>query len=151
MAQFINVTSRYGNNSKRYAEALVATCPARLDDGGQRTGTPPTYVTSGDSLVSNIIEPNTVVKKVYLRIKEAFPAGTKISVDIAGTAYFTDVAADVEGLTVSTTEDQLYNRGQAVSTAIVNGPDGTEITEGVAEVIVDGVSINLKNGNYSAY
>ena len=150
MAQFINITPRFNNQDKRYAEAVVMTCPAQLQEPSPRTGQGATYVTSGDSLTAAVIEPDTVIKKAYIVVDEAFPSGTKLSVDIAGTAYFTDVAGDALGATVSTVEDVYLKNGQTISVLIVNGPAGSEITEGVARVILDVVTPTLKNGNYSA-
>jgi len=150
MAQFISIQNRFNNQDKRYAEAIVMTCPAMYEEGGQRAGTPPKYVTSGDSYTAQIVEPGTIVKKAYLVIDEAFPTGATISVDVAGNTFFSDAPADAKGITVSTLEDVHLANKQTISVMIVNGTEGTVIQEGVARVVFDTVSINLKNGNYSA-
>jgi hypothetical protein len=146
---FIGVTNRFLNENKRYAEAVVMTCPAIIDEGSQRANIGPTYITSGDAWTAQTIEPDTIIQKVYLIIDEAFPSGTTVSVDIAGTAYLTDIAADATGMTVSTTEDVYIKNGQTITVGVVNGPAGTEIQTGVARVVVDTVHPNLKNGQYA--
>ena len=149
MAQFISIADRFNNRDKRYAESVVMTCPAVYDEGSPRTGSGDKTITSGDAYTAAIVEPNTIVKGAYLIIDEAFPTGATISVDIAGTSYFTDVAADSVGMTVSTLENQFLRNGQTISVMVVNGAAGTPIAEGVARVVLDTVSTNLKNGNYA--
>ena len=151
MAGFINVTNRFTNQDKRESEAVVVTCPAMIEEGGQRTGTPPTYVGSGDALTAAVIEPDTVVQNVYLIVDEPFPAGTTASVDIAGTTFFADVAVDAKGLTVSTQTDKFFENGQTVTVGFVNGAVDTPIEEGVLRVVIDTLHPSLKNGNYAAH
>jgi len=147
---YVNVTNRFNNQDKRYSESVVMTCPAQLDEGGQRVSTPPTYIKSGDAWTSATVSPGTIIKRVYLIIDEAFPAGTTLSVDIAGTAYFTDVDGAATGITVSTTEDVYLKLGQTITTGVINGTTGSEIASGVCRVVLDVVSPNLKNGQYAA-
>ena len=146
---YVNITNRFTNQQKRYAESVVMTCPAVINEGGGRANIEPTYIGSGDAWTANIVEADTIGKKVYLIIDEAFPTGTTISVDIAGTAFFTDAAADAVGTTVSTVEDTLWKNGQTITTMAVNGAAGSPITEGVARVVIDSVSLSLNNGNYA--
>jgi len=149
MAQFISIADRFNNRDKRYAESVVMTCPAVYEDGSPRTGSGDKEIASGDAYTAAIIEPGTIVKKAYLIIDEAFPTGAKISVDIAGTAFFTDVAGDATGVTVSTVEDKFFQAGQTITVGIVAGTAGTPVKNGVARVVLDTVSTNLKNGNYA--
>lgn len=151
MAAYINVTNRFLNQDKRYTEAVVMTCPAQLDDGGQRTGTPPTYIQSGDAWTAATIEPDTIISKVYLIVDEAFPSGATLSVDIGGTAFLSGVAADATGLTVSTTEDVLMKNGQTITVGITSGTPGTNVTVGSARVVVEAIHPSLKNGQYAAH
>jgi hypothetical protein len=150
MAQFRNVTNLFNNQDKRFAEAVVMTCPAMISEGSHRTGQGPVYIQSGDAWTAAIVESDTIMKKVYLVVDEAFPSGTTLSVDIAGTAYLTDVPGDATGLTVSTTEDAFLKAGQTITVGVVNGAAGTNVTEGVCRVVIDSVSPSLKNGNYAS-
>ncbi len=149
MAQTLNITNRYNNQDKRYAESVAVTLPALLEDGGVRLSTPPVYMQGGDAYTAAVVEPDTIVKKAYLIIDEAFPAGTLLAVDIAGTTFFTGVDATATGLTVSTTEDEYFANGQTITVA----PTGVtgDITTGVARVVLDTNSPSLKNGNYAAW
>jgi hypothetical protein len=150
MASYVNVTNRFLNQDKRYTEAVVTTCPAMLDEGGQRTGTPPTYIKSGDAWTAATVEADTIVTKAYLIIDEAFPSGATLSVDIAGDAYFSAVAADSTGIQVSTMVDQYYKSGQTVTVGITSGTAGSNVTEGLARVVFETIHPNLKNGQYAA-
>jgi hypothetical protein len=150
MMAYVNVTNRFLNQDKRYSEAVVMTCPAIIDEGSQRANIGPTYITSGDAWTAQTIESDTIIQKVYLIIDEAFPANTTISVDIAGTAYLTDVDGSVEDMTTSTTEDVLIKNPQTITVGVVNGPAGTEIQTGVARVVIETVHPSLKNGQYAA-
>ena len=147
---YVDVSNRFLNRDKREAEAVVMTCPAIVDEGSQRTNIGPTYIKSGDAWTAQIIERDTIIKKVYIIIDETFPTNTMLSVDIAGTAYLTDVDGAAEGLTVSTTEDVLIKNPQTITVGVVNGPAGSEITSGVARVVVDTVHPTLRNGQYAA-
>jgi hypothetical protein len=150
MAVYRNVTNLFNNQSKRYAESVVMTCPAMISEGSHRAGTPPTYIQSGDAWTAATVEPDTIIKNAYLIIDEAFPAGATIDVDIAGTAYFTNVAADATGLTVSSVENVHLKNGQTITVSIASGAAGTDVITGVARVVLDTVSPSLKNGNYAA-
>ena len=146
---YINVTPQFGNQDKRSAEAVVMTCPAMIKEGSARTGQGPEYITSGDAWTAATVEADTIVKKAYLIIDEAFPANTKLSVDIAGTPYFVDVDGAVEGIVVSTEEDGYFKLGQTITVGVVNGTAGTSIESGVCRVVLDEVSVSLRNGNYA--
>jgi hypothetical protein len=149
MATYRNVTNLFNNQDKRFAEAVVMTCPAMISEGSHRTGQGPVYIQSGDAWTAAIIEGDSILKRAYLVIDEAFPAGATLDVDIAGTAYFTNVAADSEGLTVSVVEDNLLKNGQTITVSIASGAAGTDVTEGVCRIVIDSVSPSLKNGNYA--
>jgi hypothetical protein len=149
MAAYINVTNKFLNQDKRYSEGVVMTCPAIIDEGSARAGQGPTYITSGDAWTGAVVEPDTIVKKAYLIVDEAFPAGATLSVDIAGTAYFVDVPADATGITVSTIEDGYFANGQTITVGIVAGSAGSDVVSGVARVVLDTVHPSLKNGQYA--
>ena len=142
-----NLTNLFNNQDKRYAESVVMTIPAQLDEGGQRLATPPTYIANGDALTAAVVEPDTIIKGVYLIVDEAFPAGTTLDVDIAGTQYF--VAADVasKGIQVSSVENIYLTNGQTITVGV--NATGT-VAAGVARVVLDTVSPSIKNGNYAA-
>ena len=146
---YISIGERFNNRDKRFAESVVMTCPALYEEGSPRTGSEDKYIGSGDAFTAQIVEPATIIKAAYLIIDEAFPAGTTITVEIAGTNYFVDAAGDAIGITVSTTENVLLNNKQTITATFVNGTAGTPITEGVARVVLDTVSTRLKNGNYA--
>jgi len=149
MAQTVNITNRYNNQDKRYAEAVVVTLPAQLEEGGVRLSTPPVYMQGGDAYTAAVVEKDTIIKKAYLVVDEAFPANAVIDVDIAGTAYFTSAAITAPGVTVSAVEDKYFANGQTV-TCTVTGITG-DILTGVARLVFDTASPSLKNGNYAAW
>ena len=143
----IDLTNRYTNQQKRFAEAVAMVIPSQLEEGGSRLATPPVYIDFADSVKASIIEADTLVKKAYLIIDEAFPAGATITVDIAGTTYFAAAPLD-GGLVVSAIEDQHFVNGQTI-TCTFGGGSGAIMT-GVARIVLDSVSPRLKNGNYAA-
>jgi len=146
---YVNVTPQFGNQDKRLAEAVVMTCPAMIKEGSARTGQGPEYIASGDAWTASTVEADTIVKKAYLIIDEAFPTDTKLSVDIAGIAYFTDIDGAAEGVVISTEEDTYLKLGQTITVGIVKGPAGTQVESGVCRVVLDKVSVSLRNGYYA--
>jgi hypothetical protein len=149
MAQTINITNRYNNQDKRYAEAVVMTVPTLLEEGGVRLSTPPVYLQYGDAVTSATVEADTIIKGAYLVIDEALPAGSLVNVDIAGTSYFVGVDGTVEGLTVSAESDNLLKNGQTITVSVTGGSG--DITSGLFRVVLDVVTPSLKNGNYSVW
>jgi hypothetical protein len=145
----VNLTNRYNNQDKRFAESVVMAIPAQLEEGGARLSTPPVHAQYGDALTAAIIEPDTIIKTAYLIIDEAFPAGTTVDVDIAGTAYFTAVDVTSEVMVVSSVQNGHFKNGQTI-TVVFSGGTGN-ITTGVARVVLDTVSPLLKNGNYASW
>lgn len=143
----VNITNRFLNENKRYAEAVVVTVPAVLNEGGGRGQADPTYYQGGDSVAAAVIEADTLIKRAYIDIEEAFPAGALIAVDIAGTNYFGNVPADASGITVSTEEDNIFRNKQTVSLTI-SGVTG-DITTGKARIILDCIHGSLNNGQYA--
>ncbi len=150
MGSIVNIHNRFNNPDKRYAEAVVMTCPALVTEGSPRSGSGPTYIKSGDAWTAQVIEKDSVLKKVYLIVDEAFPTGATLDVDIAGVAYFTSAAIDSKGVTVSTIEDALAGNKQTITASITSGASGTDVTEGKLRIMVDSVSLSVKNGNYIA-
>lgn len=143
----INITNRFNNPDKRYAEAVVMSVPAVINEGGGRTQADPVYTQFGDDMVANVIERDSVLKKVYLVVDEAFAATATVTVDIDGTAVFTDADAATEGLTASATEDLLVEAGAAITVTL--GTLTGDATVGSLRVVADAVSMSVKNGNYS--
>jgi hypothetical protein len=144
----VNLTNRFVNQNKRYAEAVVMTVPAMLETGGNRLSTPPVYTQYGDTEVAAIVEADTIIKTAFLVIDEAFPASSLIDVTIDGVTYFSAVDATVTGLTVSTTAEQLVTTGQNIE-VVISGGTG-DITEGSLRVSLDTDSLSIKNGNYAS-
>ena len=145
----VNITNRYENQQKRYAEAVVATLPSQLEEGGVRLSTPPVLAQFDDDHVISTVEPDTIVKKCYLIIDEAFPALSTITVTVGATTFHTAVDGTVVGLVASATEDVLFTAGADI-TITVGGGTG-DITSGLARVVLDTDSPSLNNGNYAAY
>lgn len=144
----LNITNRYLNRDKRYAEAVVVTLPSQLEEGGVRLSTPPVYAQQDDSYTATVVERESIVKKCYLIIDEAFPASTVLAVSVGVTAFHADIDATAEGLTASATEDLLVTAGATVTITPSGGTAG-DITTGKARVVLDVVSTELNNGNYS--
>jgi len=143
----INVTNLFANENKRYSEAVVVTLPSVLKAGGGRSQAQPVYIQGGDSLTAAVIEEDTLIKKAYINIVEAFPAGALIAVDIAGTTMFTSVDGTANGIVVSTTEDLHLSKKQTVTT-VVTGITG-DVTTGKLSIILDTIHASLKNGQYA--
>jgi len=148
MAQTLNITNRYNNQDKRYADSVVMTLPSKLEEGGVRLSTPEVYMQFGDAYTAAIVEKDTIVKEAFLIIDEPFPAGTLLAVDIAGTQFFNGVDATVKGLTVSLEFDQYFENGQTITVAPTGGTG--DVTTGLARVVLDTVSNSISNGNYAA-
>ena len=142
-----NITERFLNQDKRYAEDVVVTVPAVLQQGGGRSNALPVYLQGGDAVTAQVIEAGTLIKKAYLIVDEAFPTGALIQVDIAGTQYFMNGVGDTTGLTVSTEEDVWLMNSQTV-TISVTGVTG-DITTGKMRVVFDVAHPDLKNGQYA--
>lgn len=144
----LNITNLFTNRDKRYAEAVVVTLPAQLEEGGARISTPPVYAQNDDTYTASVVEANSIVKTIYIIIDEAFPAGTELAVTVAGEAALAAIDGTVLGLTASATiTDLLVEAGGDVEITPSGGSG--DITTGVARVVLDVVSTELKNGNYS--
>ena len=142
-----NITNMFMNENKRYAEAVVVTVPAVLKAGGGRSQAEPVYVQGGDVLVASVIEADTLAKKVYLNITEAFPAGATVTVTVGGVSMFAAVPGTATGVTVSATEDEhFWVKGDVEVT--IGGITGDVLT-GKLNVIVDALHASLKNGQYA--
>ena len=144
----VNITNRFLNENKAYAEAVVVTVPAVLSQGGGRSQADPVYVQGGDALTAGVVEAQTILKKAYLIVDEAFPAGATLDVDIAGTAMFTSADLTATGLVVSTIVDQYFANKQTV-TSVVAGITG-DVTTGKFRIVLDAVHPDLKNGQYAS-
>ncbi len=143
----VNVTNMFENENKRYAEAVVVTLPSVLKSGGGRSQADPIYIQGGDALTAAVVETDTLVKKAYINVIEAFPAGAIVSVDIAGTAFFSGVDLTATGITVSAFEDQYFAKKQTITTT-VTGVTGDVLT-GKLEIILDTIHPSLNNGQYA--
>lgn len=142
-----NITNLYLNENKRYAEAVVVTLPAILNEGGGRAGSAATYLQPGEAMNASVVEADTLAKKFYLIVDEPMPAGALAEVSVGGTVVHTAIPVDATGVTVSATEDEYFmNKGDVVITVTgVGGP----ITVGKLRVIVDVVHPSLNNGQYA--
>jgi len=143
----VNITNRFLNENKRYTEAVVVTIPAILNQGGGRSQALPEYIQGGDSLTAQVIEEEVILKKSYVIVDEAFPAGALLAVDIAGTTMFTGVDLTATGLVVSTQEDLYLAKGQTV-TSVVSGITG-DVTTGKLRIVSDAVYTDLNSGQYA--
>lgn len=143
----VNITNRFLNENKVYDEGVVVTIPSVLEQGGGRSNADPVYVQGGDSLTAQVIEKDSLIKKAYLIVDEGFPAGATLSVDVAGTAYFTGVAITSPSMVVSTVEDTLFRESQTV-TCTVAGVTG-DVTTGKVRIVFDTLHPLLKNGQYA--
>lgn len=141
------ITNMYLNENKRYAEAVVVTLPAILNEGGGRAGSAPTYLLGGEDMVAAVIEADTIAKKVYLVVDEVLPTGITVDVTVGGVAMFTAVAVDALGLTASIVEDSHFS---AKGTVVITASGTTNITTGKLRVIVDAIHPSLKNGQYAS-
>ena len=144
-----NITSKYLNQDKRESEAVTVTLPAVSNVGGGRTQQPITYNQFGEDYVSYTIPKNTILKKFYLIVEEAFPASAEVAVTVNGVAAFSAVALDVTGLTTSTSEDFLADSNATVNITVTGGTG--DITTGILRVVTDIVSYSEKNGRYASY
>ena len=142
-----NITNRFMNENKRYAEAVVVTVPAILSQGGGRSQAQPVYVQGADVLSANVIEHDTIIKKVYLNIQEAFPAGATVTATINGVDYFAAVDGTATGLTTSVEVDNHVDVPTSVDVTI--GGIVGDVTTGKAVVVVDAIHPGLKNGQYA--
>ncbi|RLA60367.1 MAG: hypothetical protein DRQ78_09565 [Epsilonproteobacteria bacterium] len=143
----INVTNLFANENKRYSEAVVVTLPSILKSGGGRSQAQPEYIQGGDALTAQVVEEDTLIKKAYINIIEAFPVGALINVDIAGVNMFIGVDGTAEGVVVSTEEDNHFAEKQTVTTT-VTGITGDVVT-GKMSIILDTIHASLKNGQYA--
>ena len=143
-----NITSRFMNQNKRYSEAVVVTVPSVLSAGGGRSQAQPLYIQGSDPLVADVIEEDTYVKKIYLNIIEAYPAGATITVAVGGVTAFTAVDGTVNGVTVSAEEDNHFSGSDAV-TVTVGGITGDVVT-GKLSVVLDTIHASLHNGQYAS-
>ena len=144
-----NITSKYLNQDKREAEALTVTLPSVANVGGGRTQAAVTYNQFGEEYISYTVPGPAVLKKFYLVVEEAFPAGSTVEVLMGGTTIFTSAAVTSTGITVSTSEDQLTTNNNNISIT-VNGGTG-DITTGLLRIVVDTVPYLEKNGRYGSY
>ena len=146
MAQ-INITERFYNQDKRYAEAVIVTVPSQLMPGGGRTNNPTQFVQGGDELIASVVEPDTLIQKAYLIIEEAFPVGATLSVTIGTDAFFAAADATVVGLSVSLIED-IHSFDPKDAVIVVGGITG-DVGFGKAKVVLDTIHPSLKNGMYA--
>lgn len=143
----LNITNRYNNRDKRFAEAVVISLPSQLEEGGVRLSTPPVLAQFGDDYVASVVEPDTVVQIAYLVVDEAFAASSTVTVTVGTTALFTDLDITSAGLNVSAVTDELVTAGADIT--ITPGGGTGDIEEGALRVVLETVSMSLKNGNYA--
>ena len=151
MATTVDVTTRFLNQDKRYTESVVVTLPAILKTGGGRSNAKPEHIMLNDALTAQVIEADTAIMKAYVIVDEAFKSGTKLAVDIAGTAMFNGVDVSSTGLSVSAVEDAYFAKGQTVTSVISHDVDipGTPVSYGKVRVVLAVVHPSLKNGQFA--
>jgi len=142
-----SITSAYLNQDKRETEALTITLPSVLNDGGGRLNADPTYLQSGEDYVASVIPNECIISQTYLVVDEAFPTGAKVTVSVAGTEMFKDVAVDALGLTISTETDKFMKAGGDVKITVTSGSGDVKV--GKLMVISNCISYAVKNGRYS--
>jgi hypothetical protein len=140
------IADLYLNRQKRFTEALVATVPAKLNDGNKRLQTPAEFVQAADDYQMFVIPKNAIVKNFYLYVREAFNAGTTLTVTTVNGAQAVFTGADLatEGLLVSALVDLLNTEVDAL-----NFKFSQDVTQGVVQVVADFVSIDEKSGKYT--
>jgi len=144
----INITERFKNNNKRQNFTGVFTAPAMYESGSHRAGTPPSYIKCSDAYIGSVLEPDTIIQKVYLRVTEPFPSGITATVCVNGTDVIVNEPVDTKKFVVSTTEDILVETRGNVKVTFNGSCD--EIKEGELAVIYETISIDKKTGSYSA-
>ena len=144
------------NNQKRFAEGAVATFPAKLSEGNNRLGTGPVYVDPADEYQAYCLPKMSVVKDIFIYVREAFVAGTTATI----TTIVNGVAVET-ALDVATADTFVLATVSDVGGALENGAlydtvDGFSVsfnqtsTEGVLQIIAGYVSIDEKSGKYVA-
>lgn len=152
----VQQTDLFLNNQKRFAEGAVATFPAKLNEGNHRLGTGPSYIDPADEYNAYCLPKMSVVKDIFIFVREAFAAGTTATVttivdgEVIETALAVDVAGTFKLSTASSTGGALENG------ALYDSVDGFSVSfnqtsvEGVLQVIAGYTSIDDKSGKYVA-
>lgn len=117
-----------------------------METTNARLQTPAEFVKAADDYQMFVIPKNAVVKSFYLYIREAFDAGTTLTVTTVNGAEAIFTAADLatEGLLVSTVVDILHTEVEGL-----NFKFSQDVSQGVVQVVADFVSIDEKSGKYT--
>lgn len=152
----VQITDYFLNNQKRFSEGAVSTFKAKLDDGNQRLGTGPSYIDPADDYQAYSIPRMSVVPHIYLYVREAFAAGTTVTITtiVDGTVIDTAFALDTVGVfALSSASD---TGGALEKGALFNVTDGFNAkfnqtsVDGVVQVIAGYTSVDDKSGKYTA-
>ena len=135
MAQFIDITNRFLNNSKRETGLLVVTCPAIIQEGSHRTNVGPTYIQYGDAWTAQVIATDSITTRIFLQVVKPFPDGTKVSVDIAGVPIYTDVKVDYPRTAQSVAGNHQWLTAQTATISISGGTG--DVTRGELRLIME--------------
>ena len=131
----IDVTNRFLNENKRYEEGVVVTIPSVLQHGGGRSNADPVYLQGGDEIVAQVIEEDTIIKKAYIIIDEAFPSGASIAVNVGTDVALTAIDGTTVAMTASSTFEDEYYADKAEVKVVVSGITGDVLT-GKARVVL---------------
>ncbi len=152
----VQITDLFLNNQKRFAEGAVATFPAKLNEGNHRLGTGPSYINPADEYNAYCLPKMSVVKDIFIFVREAFAAGTEATVTtiVDGTAIETAVAVDVAGTFQLSTASAV---GGALEDGVLfDSVDGFSVSfnqtsvDGVLQVTAGYTSLDEKSGKYVA-
>lgn len=148
----VNIGQQFLNENKRYSEGVAVTFPSVLNVGGGRSNATPTYMKVADVHEAEVVEPDTIMKKAYLIVDEAFPANAVLAASVGADAVFAAVDLTVVGLVVSTTVDKLYT-AKAKVTATITGTGltaGDDLTTGKLRIVLATEHPSLMNGQYAS-
>ena len=115
------------NNQKRFAEGAVATFPAKLSEGNTRLGTGPAYIDPADEYQAYCLPKMSVVKDIFIYVREAFAAGTTAG---GSNPCVVSIGGGGSGSGFGFNFSQAYNDGECqiresvrLMSAIVKGDD----------------------------
>ena len=145
---FVSIADRWTNRQKRTSETIVVTLDHLLDEGkGSREA--PTYIMEWDGYTADVVEPGTIITGAYIIVDEEFDSGMLASVDIGGTAFFSDAALPASGMVVSTQGPTYFANKQTVTISVNNGGAPAPITKGKLRVVLETLKPGLSGGAYA--
>jgi len=144
------------NNQKRFAEGAVATFPAKLSEGNNRLNTGAVYIDPADTYQAYCIPKMSVVKDIFIFVREGFDTGTTATVTtiVNGVVVETDLAVDIGGTFILATVSAAG--GTLEDGALYDTVDGFSVSfnqtsvDGALQIIAGYVSVDEKSGKYVA-